>query len=341
MSEDKKGELAPIDDKPSLGEYIERWLPFKLPSIPFPQTRKNFDKAVSKLVLLAPEALTGWHRRRAKIMDAKADAQIEFINKGAEEAIARIEAGDKGLADRAVASAFGKQLQAQHNRERIAKFAAAEIEADPGSSEASAEIDDDWLNEFADRAARVSKEEMQVLWGRVLAGEIRRPGSFKLRTLQALSVLDADEAKLVHDHMDLVIDETALYAGENDEFANFEVMLNLAAIGVVQAAGGTINLNWAVANDFEVTVALAGNHGVRFQSNKRHKMELWNIYALTPFGKELYKLTTIEKPRDGLPEALARALRREAMKTELVILSPTLEPFKFKFKVVRDLVQVT
>ena len=42
----------------------------------------------------------------------------------------------------------------------------------------------------------MSSEEMQVLWGRVLAGEVRKPGLTSMRTLSILKDLDADTAGL-------------------------------------------------------------------------------------------------------------------------------------------------
>src|SRR5208283_1459027 len=52
------------------------------------------------------------------------------------------------------------------------------------------------LNIFERYAEDASSETMRALWARVLAGEIRRPGQFSLRTLRFMSELDATTAKL-------------------------------------------------------------------------------------------------------------------------------------------------
>lgn len=57
-------------------------------------------------------------------------------------------------------------------------------------------IDDDWIVNFFDKAKFVSDEQMQVLWSKVLAGEANNPNSFSKRTINFLSVLEKDEAKL-------------------------------------------------------------------------------------------------------------------------------------------------
>ncbi|MCY4287944.1 MAG: DUF2806 domain-containing protein [Aestuariivita sp.] len=47
-------------------------------------------------------------------------------------------------------------------------------------------VDDDWLIRWRMAAGQVSLEELQDLWGQVLAGEIKSPGTFLLRTWEFL-----------------------------------------------------------------------------------------------------------------------------------------------------------
>lgn len=336
MSEDTQGDLTPAD-KPSLLDYISDFLPFKLPSIPLPQTAKNLDKAAARLILSSADRFIGWSKRRAKVKDAQAEATVDLIRKGSNAVAERIDAGDRELAERAIIAAIGENIQAQRNRERIAEFASDELGLDPGSADATGEIDDDWLNVFSERASQVSKEQMQLLWGRVLAGEIRQPGSFRLRTLQALSVVDAEEAKLVHEHMNLVIDGTALYVGPENDFVSFGVLLELESIGVLQGVGGSMNLTFSVTSEQPTLCKLAGNHGIRIHSNKADTVALQDVCALTPFGKELYKLAKWEAFKEGLPEAVAKSLKKEGRIIELLKLTPTSNPTKFHFAVLRRL----
>ena len=52
------------------------------------------------------------------------------------------------------------------------------------------EVDHDWIARFFNDVQDVSSEEMHVLWGKVLAGEVERAGSTSLRTLGILRDLD-------------------------------------------------------------------------------------------------------------------------------------------------------
>ena len=51
------------------------------------------------------------------------------------------------------------------------------------------DIDSDFAESFFDAAKNVSSEELQELWGRVLAGEVERPGSISTPTLEILKTL--------------------------------------------------------------------------------------------------------------------------------------------------------
>lgn len=55
-------------------------------------------------------------------------------------------------------------------------------------------VDADWVARFFGAAQDVSNRQLQELWGSLLAGEVSRPGSVPLRTLEILKNLTADEA---------------------------------------------------------------------------------------------------------------------------------------------------
>lgn len=73
-----------------------------------------------------------------------------------------------------------------------ARYAEEELR---NNAEASSEdIDFDWLMRFFDAVSCISNEEMQALWGKVLAGEIKSPGNCSLRTLEIVRNMSSIEA---------------------------------------------------------------------------------------------------------------------------------------------------
>jgi hypothetical protein len=68
-------------------------------------------------------------------------------------------------------------------------------------------VDSDWIARFFSHAQDVSHADMQALWGRLLTGEVTRPGAFSLRTLDLVRNLSISEARLFANLCKFVFDE--------------------------------------------------------------------------------------------------------------------------------------
>lgn len=94
------------------------------------------------------------------------------------------------------------------NKAAAAQYALEElVKASPLKDEApDADISTDWLNYFSDIAAQKSDPDMQRLMGRILAGEIRKPGSFSPMTINVLSTLTPAVAQKFEQLCSIAID---------------------------------------------------------------------------------------------------------------------------------------
>ena len=81
----------------------------------------------------------------------------------------------------------------QRNIESVVRQAAEELE---GKAVPDEEPDHDWTARFFGEVQDVSSEEMRKLWGKILAGEVERPGSTSIRTLTVLKNLTQPDAQL-------------------------------------------------------------------------------------------------------------------------------------------------
>jgi Protein of unknown function (DUF2806) len=174
-------QMADNEELPTIGEAISQWLGVRLPTIPLPQTRKNIDKALGKLVLAVGENLEA--RIRGSTNKTKAKDKIDVAG------MFRTEEERRKLENRAAA----------------VQEALEDLHANPGSADAQAEIEDDWLNLFARLAEDKSSDDLRRLFGKILAGEIKKPGSFSLRTIQLLSTVSKDELTQVSDFLSYAI----------------------------------------------------------------------------------------------------------------------------------------
>jgi hypothetical protein len=133
----------------------------------------------------------------AKISLAKADAQavIEAHALQTASAIDRVQLALRDhpeLAERARQRLLAREVEGQLNVESIADFAAAAL---PPAVSANP-VSPDWRRKFFQEAEGVCEEDMQMLWGRVLAGEVTSPGIYSTRTLDTLRQLSRAEAEL-------------------------------------------------------------------------------------------------------------------------------------------------
>ena len=105
----------------------------------------------------------------------------------------RVEISTPMLDERTQSRIDYKETKKQLNLESVTSFAAEELKYEPPVTDEP--IDEDWKTRFFNIAEEVSNEEMQALWGRILAGEIKKPKSYSLRTLDLLRNLSKEEAE--------------------------------------------------------------------------------------------------------------------------------------------------
>jgi Protein of unknown function (DUF2806) len=119
---------------------------------------------------------------------------------------------------RAAAKKFGQKIIRERvNVDQIAQIAAEELRGEDSAKTTteihdSAPISEDWMNVFENEAAQMSSEEMQRLFARILAGEIRKPSSYSIRTVRILSQIDNTAAELFKKFCSLCISVSILGA---------------------------------------------------------------------------------------------------------------------------------
>jgi len=187
---------------------------------------KPASALIEKISAAVGGLLAPWQIKRV----ARAEAAAELI---------KAEAGIEidGLRNRAIQRLIVEEASRQENIEQIAAQAIPMLDekADPTS------MDDDWISNFFEKARRVSSDDMQTIWSRILAGEANAPGSFSRRTVNYLDDLDRRDAHLfqalcgfgwhIGTFRPLVFDEEAeIYNTRGITFASLK---HLAGIGLL------------------------------------------------------------------------------------------------------------
>ena len=187
-------------------------------AIPAP-IRRNALKAFDRLYSALIDVPVGALERRSAEKRAESEARIKIREEITTQITQQMKV-DPEYARRAGHKFAEKIIGEQLNLDKISAIAANEIKEDKPNSSTSQStnepnkkqsagstnqdtssseekaISDVWLNIFETEARPQSIEEGQLLFGRILAGEIKQPGTYSMRTLKNLGELDQNIAAL-------------------------------------------------------------------------------------------------------------------------------------------------
>jgi hypothetical protein len=152
-----------------------------------------------------------------------------------------IEANAQQIGERALSHGVQRMVKEQQNRENVAIKTVETLQLEPPKEITSEIPSDDWLNLFGRYAQDATSEKMQYHWAHILAGEIRKPGSFSFITLHLASVLDEKLARIIESLRPWIIatDNIALVGpfAKGDRYSD---LIILAGIGFVNIANHAI-----------------------------------------------------------------------------------------------------
>lgn len=198
------------------------------------------------------------------------------------------------IEQRANEALISETIRREANITRALLYAEDALESE-SQTPTEEKVDDDWLFRWRDNASQVSNDQLQNLWGRVLAGEIKGPGSYSLRTLEFLKNLSQQEAKAIAKLSQFAI-EGAIYRGANEILekcgVTFDFLLNMQQLGVisgVEAIG--VNINWKSVDPSKFVRSLISNSMVLIASGDDPKQTIsMPSYVLTAIGGQVLSL---------------------------------------------------
>lgn len=187
-------------------------------------------------------------------------------------------------------------------------------------------IDDDWLNQFMDKARLVSDEEFQFIWGKILAEECNATNSIPKQLLSILEQMDKSDAKAFAE-----ICSISIYIEENNKITffpiikqsnnvelsskigiGFEDLVNLKALGLLDMDFSGIDDIYGVK--FYITPAV-----IKYQNNKYELPKEMNNFPVgnvlfTKTGNALCKALKISEEQEGFWEEYCLPTFQKAIK---------------------------
>lgn len=184
----------------------------------------------------------------------------------------------------------------QHNIESVVDNAYEILEKEEHCSDEP--VEQGWINRFFDSVADVSNEDLQKLWGKVLAGEIKKPKSCSLRTLETLKNLSPSEANLFQQLFPYIISSgddlsfVSVNKNLNDQFGISDGQcIELDACGLLKVIPFT-SIDAPILPQETLRRFFTTNRLLAITNNisEMQKLLVKEIYLLTPAGNELFNL---------------------------------------------------
>lgn len=292
----------PLDGEVSLGAELKE----KGFSV---NAKSRAISALDRLCGSAIDVVGSSIERISKKTRAKTDGEVALIRADAEAARAKLLAS--GLAgDRAVATFLADQERKQLNRDAVAHEAVQELKTLPPPEKDATdppELDVDWMNVFSTYTDSASSDRLRSLWGKILAGEVRRPGSFSLVTLRVISELDREMAEKFEKYVrPRTHDGFIPRPPGNLEGQLLHDLTFLEEVGLLQEVSGTIGKTLAELGDGFFVIPERG-HLFRVKPKPNQKARV-RLIPLTRVAREIARILPVEQPEVAI-RAMADQLR--------------------------------
>ena len=266
----------------------------------------RFTDPISKLITTTSDAIGEVYkplgvRRMAKAkafeLQTVAEAMSNNLNLPAQYSDGKITIDAQSfeeLSKRAGSRLIFQELRKQQNIEAVVEAAKDELEKEQSVSDEP--VDTDWTIRFFNSVEDIGNKELQKLWGKILAGEVKQPGSFSLRSLVTLSNITQHEASLFDK-----IAKFCVYIGdvyfvgadkgllEKYGFTQAE-LIQLSECGLIMLTPLSIEV---YVKEMRHTAIYCEGLIVIFERTDKDITVGLSIYKLTGSGAELYR--TIKK----------------------------------------------
>ncbi len=215
----------------------------------------------------------------------------------------------------------------QLNLESVVGAAAEELAAEGQVSEEA--VKPDWSTRFFDIAQDVSEQEAQILLGKILAGEVKKPGSFSLRTLDVLRNLSQEEAaifKKVCNYVcqtstrTFIIKRIEGYSHELLEpIIPYQDVLQMIDCGLIQGTQqDKIDFFSKESGKVSVLIRVAQHIFRAFKPDYSPYSITTDVYSLTKAAIELFSLLSLETDFNYF-EAIAKQFQKNGFRVQFAV----------------------
>jgi hypothetical protein len=195
-------------------------------------------------------------------------------------------------------------------------------------------VDPDWFTRWRANVEDVGSEEMQRLWARILAGEVKQPGSFSLHTLDFMRRLSKEDAHLIEKMAPFVSQGFIVHP---DHFERpfekiglaYDTMLELQDLGIL--SGVEVGLSQVIpstSTDHFFAFLLYGHMALHIRGDIPTMILSLHAYNVTRMGNQVLSLGRFE-PNYEYISAVARLIQNRGFRVTLADVDYTGESVHF------------
>ncbi|WP_299782850.1 DUF2806 domain-containing protein [uncultured Formosa sp.] len=254
-------------------------------------------KPFEKLIDVISKGIGTLYKPRAIRKEAESKAyEIEIIEQAKSKALAEGKELEAETYLRIQERILFNEVERQKSIDNVVEIAAEQLKDEKSISEEP--VDKDWSKRFFNIVQDVSDEEMQTIWGRILAGETKQPKSYSIRTLEFLKNLSKTEAEVFTKFADIRIksgDKNFIFNPRNDflqkEFGiAFTDKLLMVELGLI-VSKDSLEFSLNPTGDTKLLQVLNyGEKAIVLDRNENVPKQALEVLVFTKIGLELSKL---------------------------------------------------
>lgn len=222
--------------------------------------------------------------------------------------------------DHAHDSLMKEQLRKDINLTKALGYA-EQVLSDDTSEPSTEKVDDDWLYRWRDCASDISNESLQALWGRLIANEIKSPGSYSLRTLEFLKNISSREALLSSKALRFAFGETLFVPPKEKlekyglQFTELLEVQSLGLISGVDSLGLKYTMKSGSQTEFKNYIFY---HDLAIEIDHEDPKKIVEIpaYIVTPLGMQIMALAPLQ-PDQNYFQDLAKHIKDAGFKVRI------------------------
>lgn len=199
---------------------------------------------------------------------------------------------DESLRARAGQRLYAEVINHQLNTEDVVQRADDILQADPDIDDGQEEPDQGWVEDCLDGAGRTYNDNLKDYWAKLLAGEIKKPGTYSKRVVNFMKTLSQKDAERIREMCRYVLytfdQNDALILRYKDSSCKYTDLSFLMELGLINFSNFVVRQyrfddeNGGVAFCFHKDVGL-----VISITKKNFNLP---IYSFTQLGKEVLSI---------------------------------------------------